>query len=359
MQIAVLFGGVSTEHDISCISAAGVIDNMDRDKYNITKVGITKSGSWFVYEGDTDGMRSLTWSKQPHFLKPAVISPCTVHHGIVLFDKSEGSYSIKYIDVVFPILHGSRGEDGTMQGLLKISGLPFVGCSTYSSAVCMDKVTTKILCEREGIKTVPFVAFRKDPRFDYNNAVLQIEDRLEYPVFVKPANSGSSVGVSKATNSTEVIDALKTAFLYDYKVLVEKTIVGKEIEVAVLGNRELIVSPCGEINPNNDFYDYDTKYKKDTAEFFIPARIGRELTEEIRTAAERIYKLLDCSGLARIDFFADENGGYYFNEINTIPGFTPISMYPEMMKAAGVGYSSLIDNLIELALKEQQDSNQE
>ncbi|PKM62827.1 MAG: D-alanine--D-alanine ligase A [Firmicutes bacterium HGW-Firmicutes-21] len=350
-HIAVLFGGMSSEHEVSCVSAACVIDNMDKSKYDVSKIGISKDGIWFLFEGDTDSMRSLAWSGETDKLRPAVISPCSVHHGFMVLDKPNKKYDIVRVDAVFPVLHGRNGEDGTMQGLLQIAGIPYVGCETYSSAVCMDKISTKLLCERENIPTVPFTYARNTSDFDINALVCEVEELFPYPVFVKPANAGSSVGITKATDRASLIKGIVAAFAFDRKVLIEKAVKGREIEVAVLGGDNPIVSVCGEIDPNSEFYDYDTKYVTDTAEYFIPARISPSQNGRIRQTALKVFKTLDCSGLARIDFFACEDGGFYLNEINTIPGFTPISMYSRLMENAGYSYSALIDKLIMLAIE--------
>lgn len=350
-HIAVLFGGMSSEHEVSCVSAACVIDNIDKNKFDVLKIGITNNGIWYLFKGNTNSMRLQTWSHEKENLRPAIISPCSVHHGIMVLDKPNKKYEILHIDAVFPVLHGKNGEDGTMQGLLCFAGIPFVGCDTYSSALCMDKISTKLLCEKANIPTVPFVFARNTSDFDINALVCEAEERLDYPMFVKPANAGSSVGITKASNRASLINGIVTAFKNDRKILIEKAVKGREIEVAVLGNDKPIASNCGEINPNSDFYDYNTKYISDTAEYFIPARISGKQSEEIRTAAIKVFKTLDCSGLARVDFFACEDGSYYLNEINTIPGFTPISMYSRLMENAGHKYSDFIEKLIELALK--------
>lgn len=349
-SIAIIFGGMSTEHEVSCISAACVIDNMDKNKFDVFKIGITKNGVWFLFDGSTDDMRAQTWSENTECLRAAIISPCSVHHGFMILDKVSKKYEIVRVDAVFPILHGKNGEDGTIQGLLRIAGIPFIGCDTYSSAICMDKVSTKILCERENISTVPYVCARKTPDFDTNALVCEVEESFPYPVFVKPANAGSSVGITKAVNRASLIQGVVTAFQNDRKILIEKAMIGKEIEVAVLGKDNPIASVTGEIDPNSEFYDYNTKYVANTAKYFIPARISSETSEKIRATALKIFKTLDCSGFARVDFFTCNDGSFYLNEINTIPGFTPISMYPRLMSEAGYSYSQLIEKLIELAI---------
>lgn len=346
--VLLLFGGVSSEYAVSCVSAACVADNINKELYDVRLLGITSDGRWYLYGGDTDSMRDLSWVNKADCLTPAVISPSKTHHGVLLEDGT-----VIRIDAVFPVLHGKNGEDGTMQGLLTLAGIPYVGCNTYSSAVCMDKVTTKILCEKVGIPVVPYAYFRKNG-FVLENAVKECEEKLSYPMFVKPANAGSSVGITKANNRDELIKGFEIAFDNDYKVLVETGIQSaREIEVAMLGNKESVASVCGEIAPGADFYDYETKYVSDTASYYVPARISAELSDTIRTCAEKIYRTLDCAGLSRVDFFLDKNDGMYFNEINTIPGFTPISMYPGLMGKCGYTYACLIEKLIALACEEK------
>ena len=346
--VALLFGGVSSEYAVSCVSAACVADNINKEVYDVRLLGITQDGKWYLYTGDTDSMRNHTWDTKADCLIPAVISPSNTHHGILLEDGT-----VIYVDAVFPVLHGKNGEDGTMQGLLALSGIPYVGCNTYSSAVCMDKVTTKILCEKVGIPVVPYVFFRKNG-FCLEDAVKECEENLSYPMFVKPANAGSSVGITKANNREELVKGFEIAFDNDYKVLVETGVKNaREIEVAMLGNKNACASVCGEIAPGADFYDYETKYVADTASYYVPARISDVLSENIRACAEKIYRTLDCAGLSRVDFFLDEKDVLYFNEINTIPGFTPISMYPGLMGKCGYSYSALIEKLIENACEEK------
>ena len=345
--VALLFGGASSEYAVSCVSAACVADNIDKNAFDIHLLGITQNGEWYLYNGSTDDMRNLSWVEKTENLTPAVISPSKTHHGILLSDGT-----VIRLDAVFPVLHGKNGEDGTMQGLFTLAGIPFVGCSTYSSAVCMDKITTKILCEKVGVPVVPYTYFRKDG-FDIEKAVFECEEKLRYPMFVKPANAGSSVGITKANNREELVKGFEIAFENDYKVLVETGIsCAREIEVAMLGNGNAIPSVCGEIAPGADFYDYETKYVADTASYYVPARISESLSETIRETAKKIYSTLDCAGLSRVDFFLDANDTLYFNEINTIPGFTPISMYPGLMGKCGYSYSKLIEKLIDYACEE-------
>jgi len=345
-DILILFGGVSTEHEISCLSAGFVDDNTDRNKYNVHRIGITKRGVWWLYNGSSDKIRDGSWESDTANLRPAILSPCSVHHGIAVFDKAHKTYEIIHIDIVFPVLHGKNGEDGTMQGLLQIAGIPFIGPSSYSSSVCMDKISTKILCENRGIKTAPFIYARNSADIDLNRLVCEAEESFEYPMFVKPSNSGSSVGITKAENRAELLKGIETAFSHDRKILIERAISGKEVEVAVLSSHgNTTVSMPGEIDTGEEFYDYDTKYKNDTATLHIPARISEKATETVRRHAKTIFETLDCNGLSRVDFFVDGDT-VVFNEINTIPGFTSISMYPQLMAEAGIGGKDLIDSLI-------------
>lgn len=347
--IAIIFGGISSEHEVSCVSAANVYDNIDKDIFTPYRLGIDKKGVWFLYDGDSDRMRDGSWTDDVTHLTPAVISPCTAHHGFITFCKQDGTYKITHIDAAFPVMHGAGGEDGTMQGLLTVAGIPFVGCDTVSSADSMDKVVTKTLVS-DKVPCIPWITVVKTPDTDVLAAVAESEERFGYPVFVKPSSAGSSVGVSKCRTRAELVKGIEEAFGHGKKILIEKAIVGSEIEVAVYGNDSPTASCCGEIIPGADFYDYDNKYNSDTAKYYIPARLTKEMSDAIRASALEVYRTLGCSGLSRVDFFAFE-GGYYFNEINTIPGFTPISMYPQLMAQSGVSYKNLITGLIELALE--------
>ena len=349
-HICVIFGGVSTEHKVSCVSASFVISNLDREKYYVSAMGITENGEWYLYNGSVENIKNDTWYDDKENLVPAVISPCSLHHGFLTFNKREMKFDIHRVDVAFPVLHGKNGEDGTMQGLFALAGIPFVGSDTYASAVGMDKVTAKLLAEREGIKTAPFLVCRKNASFDAERFADEVEANFEYPVFVKPANAGSSVGITKAKNRQMLLDGIKLAFENDKKVLVEKTIKGKEVEVAVIGNADPVAVGCGEIAPNADFYDYDTKYVTDTSEAFIPARIPESVARRVCESAEIIYRALDCAGLSRVDFFVDGDD-IVFNEINTLPGFTSISMYPKINAFYGRKSAPLLDELISLALE--------
>lgn len=344
--VAILFGGESSEYEVSCVSAANVAENLDKNLFSPILVGITKDGKWWLFKGSTDDLRNHTWDKKRDLLSPVILSPCKAHHGLVALDGANGSFEIVHIDIVFPVLHGKNGEDGTMQGLLALSGIPFVGCDTYSSAVSMDKAATKIICQNAGIPVVPFSYATKNDNID--DIVSNCEAKYGYPVFVKPANAGSSVGITKAKNREELVSGIKLAFENDKKLLVEPNTVGREIEVAVCGNDKPFASVCGEIVPNSDFYDYETKYINDKSEAIAPAVLDDAVSENIRDLAIKVYKALGCGGFSRVDFFLTENGAM-LNEINTIPGFTPISMYPKLMGCIGISYSDLITKLLTLA----------
>lgn len=351
--IAIIFGGQSSEYEVSCVSAANVVENIDKDKFKVIKLGITRDGKWWIFDGTTDEMRRNVWHTDYSKLRPAVISPCKAHHGVLALDGAKGTFEVIHIDAVFPVLHGKNGEDGTMQGLLALSGIPYVGCETCASAVSMDKAFTKMIASNAGVPVVPFVyAVRGE---DSEKIAERAENEFEYPMFVKPANAGSSVGITKAYNRESLISGIKTAFENDKKLLIEPTVTGREIEVAVCGNAEPFASPCGEIVPHSEFYDYDTKYIDDCAECLAPAPVSEAESDAIRRSAVETYKALGCAGLSRVDFFLLPDGSHLLNEINTIPGFTPISMYPILMNLAGVGYAELISELITLAIERAEE----
>ena len=349
LNVCILFGGVSPEHEVSLRSAESVLNNIDKEKYNVLPVGITRDGEWYLFGGDDySQLIGSRWEACPDNLK-AIISPVR-GQGLVIFSP-DGIRTIK-LDCVFPLLHGENGEDGSVQGLMQLAGIPCVGCNVAASAAAMDKTMTKLVADKEGVVQAQWMlvtkeAFMRKPE----QTVQRIEEKFRYPVFVKPAGTGSSVGVSKVKSSEELLPALQNAFRYDDKVLTEEFIDGHEIEVAVLGNGEPYASVCGEIISGAEFYDYDAKYITDTSVCVIPAEIPEEVSELVRDTAVSIYKALGCSGLSRVDFFVKRDGGVVFNEINTIPGFTSISMYPKLMVASGIEYPKLIDKLIELAIE--------
>ncbi|NTV88745.1 MAG: D-alanine--D-alanine ligase [Clostridiales bacterium] len=383
-RIAVLFGGQSTEHEVSRVSAQSVINNIDQEKYDVVMVGITKDGRWLSYDGPEELLGTGEW--QEYAEKKALSDqPSSIgRERIGQFEPDTGSVSLmkanaagtargilnmagaesgdKKIDVVFPVLHGCNGEDGTIQGLFELAGIPYVGCGVLGSALGMDKAYTKIIFEKEGIPQGKYLSFsRKQISKDMNSISQQVEDLLTYPCFVKPSNAGSSVGVSKAGSREELAKALREAARFDRRVLVEEFINGREVECAVLGNDEPEASVVGEVVPCNEFYDYAAKYSSgDDSEVIIPADLPPETSEKIRDYAVRAFKALDCAGLGRVDFFVHkETGEIFINEINTMPGFTKISMYPKLWEATGLPYDKLIERLLELAAERYEDSLRE
>ncbi len=353
--LAVLFGGKSSEHEISCLSVAGVLAHLD-PIYEPVCVGITKEGVWYLYTGDYAKIPDGSWETDTEHLIPAILSPCPKHHGLLVLDKEAGTYTVRRIDCILPIVHGENCEDGKLQGLLDLSGVPFVGCRTRASAVTMDKITTKLILQNYGIPQASWVmAYARELEFDLSGVVRRVEEKLPYPVFVKPSGAGSSYGVNRARDRAELEEALKAAAQYDQKILIEEAICGKEVETAVIdrdwgGKPDLYVSPCGEIRPDGEFYDFDAKYVKNTSVCQIPAEISEEAKVRVRALAAKIFRLLDCRGLARVDCFVDGDK-VVFNEINTIPGFTPISMFPKLFEYAGTPYELLIKYLVHFANK--------
>lgn len=350
LNVCVLFGGISPEHEVSLRSAESVLNNMDTEKYNIFPVGITKDGDWILYGGvDYSKLPSGEWVECPDNRR-ATISPIR-GQGLLSF---EGDCVVReLIDVVFPVLHGENGEDGAMQGLLQMAGIPYVGPHVAASAVSMDKTLTKLVIDNAGVTQAAWQLVRNGDLHTHMDSVLdRLEEQFTYPVFVKPAGTGSSVGVSKAAGREQLREALLQAGVYDEKILVEEFINGREIEVAVMGNDSPVASICGEIDSGAEFYDYDAKYITDTSVAYIPARIPEEVAEQVRELAIKVYSAIGCQGLSRVDFFVthDENR-VVFNEINTLPGFTSISMYPKLFAASGIVYGQLIDELLRLALE--------
>lgn len=341
-RVCLLFGGVSEEYEVSIVSARSVFSHIDPARYDVTLIGITRQGDWRLFEGGVEELNAAWLEKAP---KTALIPPVRCGEVWIL---SEQGVEKRPIDLVFPVMHGKNGEDGTLQGLLSLAGLPFVGCDCLSSALCMDKATAKLVLNNYGVPQAPCVTVEREEAAVKAEEIKQAAAALGYPLFVKPSASGSSCGVSKVNAPEGLADALAFAFASDKRVLIEKAIPGAEVEVAVLGKGELLVSPPGEIAPGSEFYDYDTKYKNDTARYYIPARLSPTAESTVRALAGKIYRALGCRGLARVDFFVDGET-VVFNEINTLPGFTSISMYPKLMEAAGVSYSELIDRLIESA----------
>jgi D-alanine-D-alanine ligase len=341
-KLVVLFGGQSAEHEVSCVSAVHVLQAIDTDRYDVLPVGITQDGRWVRSD---DAIALLSGSSAPRALS-------AVGHSIdatVALSSPDGGSDL----VVLPILHGPLGEDGTVQGMLELAGVPYVGSGVLGSAVSMDKAVAKLVFDATGIPQAKWMSWRSwDLAEDVQrNAVSQeVAATLGWPVFVKPANMGSSVGVTKAHDSLEFERALITAMNFDDTIVVEESITGREVEFAVLGNEDPQVSLPGEVFPGKEFYDFDDKYLNGNATFAIPADLPKDVVAEGTEIAKRAYKALRCEGMGRVDFLYEVNGrGWLVNEINTIPGFTPISMYPKMWEASGLGYSELIERLIQLA----------
>lgn len=347
IRLCVAFGGRSSEYEVSCTSAYSVIKNIDRTKYMTVLVGITKQGVWYRYTGSTEKIKDGSWCGEKDFLTPCRLPQSYGDHAIYTDNERLP------IDVFFPVMHGENCEDGTLQGALSLCGIPFVGSGCTASAVAMDKAFTKRIVRGEGIPQAEELVFtRRALMTDMHSALMAVGEKFTYPVFVKPANAGSSVGVSKVRSESELEAALIAAAECDGKVLVEEFIPGNEFEVAVIGNQAPAASCVGEIVPGSEFYDYDTKYVNDTAAYYIPARLSAEVSDKIRDYAVRIFTLLGCRGLARVDFISDGER-VIFNEINTLPGFTPISMYPKLQINGGLTYSQLIDRLIDLAQEKE------
>ena len=347
-KVCVIFGGQSPEHDISLKSVTSVINNLDKNKYEIIKIGITACGKWYLYEGADNKIECGDWEKDTAFLKSAVISPDRSDKAILVLDGDRVSKI--YPDIVFPVLHGEYGEDGTIQGLLELSGIKYVGMGVLGSSVGMDKSFAKIVFKEAGIPQADWVLVRTEN--DIKDYIDTIEKKLGYPCFVKPCSTGSSVGVGKAHNRQELISALSEAAKFDRKILVEEYIKGHEVECAVLGNTEPKAAEVGEILPTVEFYDFDAKYNDNSTVLKIPAQIPEKTREKIREFSLRAFSAIDGQGLARVDFFVKFDGGeVILNEINTMPGFTNISMYPKLWNAKGIGYSELLDELIKLGEK--------
>lgn len=345
IKLGVVFGGMSTENEVSVLSANSILSNLDKEKYEIYPIYIDKEGKWWKsYE--KLGKRKL---------------------GQEIKEKEEIINLVKYLkelDVIFPVLHGLYGEDGTIQGFLELLKIPYVGCRVLASSVAMDKVYTKVIFEKAGLKQTPYEYVRKfNDKYiyvekDFKETILSLEEttkkivkNLKFPMFIKPSNSGSSVGVNKAENEQELAKNIEYASKFDKKVIIEQGIFGKEVECAVLGNEEVIASCVGEIKAADKFYSFDAKYKNEESRTEIPANIPKELSEKIRKQAIKAFKSIDGKGLARVDFFIENNTNeIYINEINTLPGFTNISMYPMLFQESGIPYKELLTRLVELAL---------
>lgn len=347
-KLGVVFGGMSTEHDVSIISATSVIQNVNKEKYEVFPIYIDKSGNWFKI--DIKNLTNLTIGDD--------ISNGEKIDNIIPY--------LKQLDVIFPVLHGLYGEDGTIQGLFELINIPYVGCKVLGSALGMDKAYTKVILDRAGIKQAKYSYVRKykneyiyiDHDFKETICTLDklcafLQENIGFPMFIKPSNSGSSVGINKAKNIDELKKYIEYASQFDKKILVEENINAREVECAVLGNEVVKASCVGEILPAEEFYSFDAKYKNDDSKLVIPASLPDELSDKIRNLAILAFKAIDGKGLSRVDFFIDkETSQIYINELNTMPGFTSISMYPKLWENSGLSYPDLIDNLIELAFED-------
>lgn len=349
IRVGILCGGRSAEHEISLLSAKSVLDAIDKNKYEITLIGINKSGEWFLHPDVNHSLAEANNPKRIHLQAGQEnVTLVAKENGNPLVSLS-GNTINQTVDVIFPILHGTFGEDGTIQGLLKLANIPFVGASVLSSAIAMDKDVMKRLFREADIPTAKFLTFTSRHRNTINFE--QIEQTLGLPFFIKPANLGSSVGVAKVKSKAEFYEKVDFAFQYDHKILIEEYIQGREIECSVLGNEDPIVSLPGEVIPQHEFYSYEAKYLDENGALFeIPVQLPEAQINDIQRLAIKAYQVLCCEGMARVDLFLQKDGKVFLNELNTIPGFTKISMYPKMWAASGIPYTALIDRLIELAL---------
>ena len=345
-NIVVLFGGASSEYEVSLQSAYAVIGNMDRKKYNPVPVGITREGQWFYFTGEMDKLQNDTWCNESDCV-PALLSPDRTYHHLILCRAQSIPEAIP-VDAVFPVLHGRNGEDGTVQGLAELAGIPLVGCGTLSSALCMDKDRAHRLAELAGVRVPRAMVLMDNTAV---NKACAFAENIGFPVFVKPVKAGSSFGVTKVSAPEQLAPAIALAFDYDNRVILEEAIDGFEVGCAVCGRDQLTVGEVDEIELDtaacaNGFFDYTEKYTLKTSAIHVPARIAAEKAQEIKEAAKRIYRALDCSGFARVDMFLTPEGEIVFNEVNTIPGFTEHSRYPGMMRAAGYDFAEVVDRII-------------
>lgn len=348
LKLGVIFGGISTEHDVSIISGTSIIENLDKSKYEIYPIYISKDGTWNKYTKEVNQIKTLELSQK--------INEIEKIQNVLEY--------LKQLDVIFPVLHGIGGEDGTIQGIFELINIPYVGCGVLASSVGMDKVYTKAILEKAGIAQVEYEYIRKNKEKyiyidkEFNEKICTIEEicnivneKLKYPMFVKPSNSGSSVGINKAKNNDELKQAIEYASKFDNKILIEQGIEAREIECAVLGNEEVIASCVGEILPAEEFYDFDAKYKNQESKTIIPDKIEEKIQNKLQALAIKAFKAIDGKGLSRVDFFIEkQTEKIYINEINTLPGFTKISMYPKLFEQVGISYKELLDRLIQLAI---------
>lgn len=354
-KVGIIFGGKSAEHEVSLQSAKNIVDAIDKDEYEVVLIGIDKQGKWhindpssYLINAEDPKLIQLNKSNDSVAIVPGETDNQFIH--------AENAGNLDQLDVVFPIVHGTLGEDGSLQGMMRIANLPYVGTNVLGSSICMDKDIAKRLLKAAGLNVANGTAFSRAKRnlIDFD----ELKAEIGVPMFIKPANQGSSVGVSKVSSKEEFDTAVDTAFQYDHKIIIEETLVGREIECAVLGNDEAQASLPGEILPQTEFYSYESKYIDETgAKLKIPADLPAETVKKVQGAAVDVFQTLECEGLARVDFFLTEKGEIYVNEVNTLPGFTRISMYPKLWEISGISYSELINRLIKLAIERHQKDN--
>ncbi len=357
IRVGLVYGGRSGEHEVSVLSANSVMTAINRQQYEVIPIGITREGRWLPGQSPIP----LVESKE---LQVRLLGEGKRSEQFALVNQTQQGEILSglrdQVDVIFPVLHGPFGEDGTIQGLLELAGIPYVGGGVLASAVGMDKAVMKAVFEQSGLPVGDYLVYlRKEWSSNHKRIQEEIERKLSFPCFVKPANLGSSVGISKAHNQEELVAAMKLAAEYDRKIVIEKMITGREIECAILGNDEPIASVPGEIIPCADFYDYEAKYVLNDSRLIIPAELEPDMVQRIQDIAVKAFKAVDCAGMARVDFFVNtDQKVIYLNEINTLPGFTKISMYPKLWEASGIGYTDLIDRLLGLAIERYEDKQQ-
>ena len=343
IKIACLFGGCSSEYDVSLVSATSVIRNINNKKYDVIMIGITKTGDFYLYNGDVDDIEKNNWFNEQK-CKKIIFSCNRSDHGFIILETNE----LIKVDLAFPILHGKNGEDGRLQGLFELAGIPYVGCGMTSSAICMDKFIAHELVNLHGILVPKSYLFSK---YDSKEIILNTIKDLKYPIFVKPLKAGSSFGITKVESEKQLNKAIDLAYSYDDYIILEENIDGFEVGCAILGNNKLIVGEVDEIELQDGFFDFKEKYTLETSKIILPARLDKDTREKIKNTALNIYKILGCKGFARVDMFYTKDNKIVFNEVNTIPGCTSHSRYPSMLKEIGYDFEEVIDELIKLGLE--------
>ena len=341
-KVAIIFGGCSSEYMVSLASASSVIKNLNKSKYDYLMIGITKKGEFYLYDGDENKIETNEWIKET--LKKVTISVNRSDHGIIVIDTGE----VIKIDIAFPVLHGRNGEDGRLQGLLELAGIKYVGCDMVSSALCMDKYLAHKMVYSNGILCPKSYLLKKEDNYDDIKKKIK---QLKYLIFIKPLRAGSSFGISKINNINDLNSAINEAFKYDDKIIIEESVEGFEVGCAILGNNDLKIGEVDEIELQTSFFDYFEKYNLKTSQIYLPARVSKEEREKIQKTALDIYKILGCTGFARVDMFYTKDKKIIFNEVNTIPGFTTHSRYPSMFKKIGISFEEIIDEIIKLGLE--------